>query len=386
MSRLGARADWEARIGRRSDAGEAAPGARRLPPPDGCARSPAPARSPCAGRRVEGAIGYRAFRAPSADGPWEPVDHGGHGRAHHPGPAYADTTGEPGAECWYAVASVAGEEDGPGELSEPVAARPVREPAAPLRAVGRRRRRRRAAGARVAHDRLRAAVAAAASADGIGEEFDEALRLARDELGADARPRPRDLPRRPRRWSARTARWTSPSSTASTTGCSRSGCARSSSCRSCRARWPRIRPRPCSSTAPASPCPPTGTRGRRWSARSPRTSSSATASTRSRTWGFEVWNEANLEVFWTGTQAEYFRLYETAVRAIKDVDERLLVGGPSTAASGWIPDFLDFVLDVGRAARLPLHPPLRQPAARRRARRCACAGSRASRCAGRSGA
>jgi len=25
-------------------------------------------------------------------------------------------------------------------------------------------------------------------------------------------------------------------------------------------------------------------------------------------WGFEVWNEANLEVFWTGTREEYFRL------------------------------------------------------------------------------
>jgi xylan 1,4-beta-xylosidase len=23
-------------------------------------------------------------------------------------------------------------------------------------------------------------------------------------------------------------------------------------------------------------------------------------------WGFEVWNEANLEVFWTGTRDEYF--------------------------------------------------------------------------------
>ena len=42
---------------------------------------------------------------------------------------------------------------------------------------------------------------------------------------------------------------------------------------------------------------------RSWSPRWPRTWSSATASTRSRTWAFEVWNEPNLEVFWTGTQA-----------------------------------------------------------------------------------
>jgi xylan 1,4-beta-xylosidase len=53
-------------------------------------------------------------------------------------------------------------------------------------------------------------------------------------------------------------------------------------------------------------------------------------------WGFEVWNEPNLEVFWTGTQDDYLRLYEEAARAIKDVDPRLTVGGPSTAASEWV--------------------------------------------------
>ncbi|MGI8416122.1 MAG: GH39 family glycosyl hydrolase, partial [Nakamurella sp.] len=54
------------------------------------------------------------------------------------------------------------------------------------------------------------------------------------------------------------------------------------------------------------------------------------------TWGFEVWNEPNLEVFWAGTQDEYFRLYDEAAAAVKSVDERLLVGGPSTAAAEWI--------------------------------------------------
>jgi xylan 1,4-beta-xylosidase len=67
-------------------------------------------------------------------------------------------------------------------------------------------------------------------------------------------------------------------------------------------------------------------------------------------WGFEVWNEANLKVFWTGTQEEYFRLYEIAARAIKSVDERLLVGGPSSAAAEWVVDLLDFV----RQEQLPL--------------------------------
>ena len=60
-------------------------------------------------------------------------------------------------------------------------------------------------------------------------------------------------------------------------------------------------------------------------------------------WGFEIWNEANLETFWTGTKADYFKLYNIAARAIKAVDTQLRVGGPSTAAAEWISDFLDFV-------------------------------------------
>ncbi|WP_051264844.1 GH39 family glycosyl hydrolase [Nakamurella lactea] len=54
------------------------------------------------------------------------------------------------------------------------------------------------------------------------------------------------------------------------------------------------------------------------------------------TWGFEVWNEPNLEVFWAGTQQEYLRLYDESAAGLKAVDERLLVGGPSTAAAEWI--------------------------------------------------
>jgi xylan 1,4-beta-xylosidase len=54
------------------------------------------------------------------------------------------------------------------------------------------------------------------------------------------------------------------------------------------------------------------------------------------TWPFEVWNEPNLEVFWSGTQGEYLRLYDEAATAVKSVDARLLVGGPATAAGEWI--------------------------------------------------
>jgi len=61
-----------------------------------------------------------------------------------------------------------------------------------------------------------------------------------------------------------------------------------------------------------------------------------------REWFFEVWNEPNLEAFWTGSQEDYFQLYRRTVIAIKSVDESLKVGGPATADSQWIPEFLDY--------------------------------------------
>ena len=55
-------------------------------------------------------------------------------------------------------------------------------------------------------------------------------------------------------------------------------------------------------------------------------------------WYFEVWNEPNLDGFWAGTQAEYFKLYDYAARAIKSVNPRYKVGGPATAGAAWIPE------------------------------------------------
>jgi xylan 1,4-beta-xylosidase len=58
-------------------------------------------------------------------------------------------------------------------------------------------------------------------------------------------------------------------------------------------------------------------------------------------WRFEVWNEPNLDGFWTGgDQAAYFRLYDETARTIKAVDPALKVGGPATAGTAWIPEFL----------------------------------------------
>jgi len=61
-------------------------------------------------------------------------------------------------------------------------------------------------------------------------------------------------------------------------------------------------------------------------------------------WYFEVWNEPNLS-FWGGTpeQSTYFELYDHTSRALKSVNSRIRVGGPSTAQAAWVPAFLDHV-------------------------------------------
>ena len=64
-------------------------------------------------------------------------------------------------------------------------------------------------------------------------------------------------------------------------------------------------------------------------------------------WYFEVWNEPNHEVFWNGSQEEYFMLYQHSVNAIKSVDAGLKVGGPAITLdyareAQWLKDFLAF--------------------------------------------
>lgn len=59
-------------------------------------------------------------------------------------------------------------------------------------------------------------------------------------------------------------------------------------------------------------------------------------------WCLEVWNEPNLEAFWTGGQQGYFDLYRTTADAIKSIDPTLKVGGSSSAQNAWIPEFLAY--------------------------------------------
>ena len=63
-------------------------------------------------------------------------------------------------------------------------------------------------------------------------------------------------------------------------------------------------------------------------------------------WRWEVWNEPNIS-YWKGTEAEYFRLYDSAAAAVKRALPAAAVGGPATTGPGWseaarwLRDFLD---------------------------------------------
>ena len=65
-------------------------------------------------------------------------------------------------------------------------------------------------------------------------------------------------------------------------------------------------------------------------------------------WYFEVWNEPNIG-FWGGEPAQttYYELYDHSARALKRVNARLRVGGPSTAQAAWAGDFIKHCHDNG---------------------------------------
>lgn len=59
-------------------------------------------------------------------------------------------------------------------------------------------------------------------------------------------------------------------------------------------------------------------------------------------WPFEVWNEPDVFVFWAGTKEQYFHLYEITARAIKEVDDKICVGGPAASGSKWVGSFMAY--------------------------------------------
>jgi len=68
-------------------------------------------------------------------------------------------------------------------------------------------------------------------------------------------------------------------------------------------------------------------------------------------WYFEIWNEPNLkDAFWSGDQAEYFKLYDVTVKSVKSVSTDYRVGGPATAGRAWVPEMIGHAVQ----ARVPL--------------------------------
>ena len=56
-------------------------------------------------------------------------------------------------------------------------------------------------------------------------------------------------------------------------------------------------------------------------------------------WYYEVWNEPNIN-FWTGSQNDYWKLYDVSAAALKAVSPRLRVGGPVSARCAWVGEMI----------------------------------------------
>lgn len=341
-----ARADWEARIGLRSDA-EAG---LELP------ELAAPAELRATGGRgqvtldwipVEGAAGYVIERAPSPDGPWDLLEIGEPEVRPVPHPPYTDTAGKIGREAYYRVAAAASVKDFDQPRSPLAAATPTADGEARVRievnaaeVVGPVERPWRPMIGAEHLSQLEAGIGPGGRP--IGDEFAEALRMAHDELGVEAvrshailnddlgtytevdgrpvhdftgidriydrvlelglRPvvelsfMPRDLASDPTKTVFDYGAIVSPPRD-----------------------WDR------------------------WEALVRDLAAHLVdryGRDEVRHWAFEVWNEANLEVFWSGSRDEYLRLYDVSARAVKDVDRQLIVGGPASAAGKWVDELL----------------------------------------------
>jgi xylan 1,4-beta-xylosidase len=73
------------------------------------------------------------------------------------------------------------------------------------------------------------------------------------------------------------------------------------------------------------------------------------------TWYFEVWNEPDIS-YWKGTPADYFKLYDYSVAAVRKALPNAIVGGPastgpgSTRASSFLQNFLNHCANDKNAA------------------------------------
>jgi xylan 1,4-beta-xylosidase len=348
---MGARADWERRIGRRGVPGLGAD-AGSLARPGGLRAAPGRGHVTLDWDPVPGAAGYLVYRADGSGGPFEPLDHGGGDVLAVPAGPYADTSGEAARVRYYAVAAVAdGESAGP--MSEPVAAAPGAGPGTVRVEVG---------GSAVGSldrpwepmigsehlsyllrdDRTGGRV--------IGAELREALRLARDEFGVRAVRAHGILCDDLGAYTESQGR-----PVYSFDGVDRVYDTLMEAC---------LRPVVELSFMPAALArdpsktvfnyegiisPPRS--WPRWrdlvKALADHLLSRYGEAEVTGHWSFEVWNEPNIGVFWSGTPEEYFRLYDTSAGAVKSVHPALRVGGPSSAAAGWVRQLLAHVGSSG---------------------------------------
>lgn len=62
-----------------------------------------------------------------------------------------------------------------------------------------------------------------------------------------------------------------------------------------------------------------------------------------KSWYFEVWNEPDLKnLFFSGDQRDYFKLYHETATTIKSVSADYRVGGPASAGYAWITDLINY--------------------------------------------
>lgn len=61
-----------------------------------------------------------------------------------------------------------------------------------------------------------------------------------------------------------------------------------------------------------------------------------------RKWYWEVWNEYNFSGFWSGTEAEYFKLYHYTAAGVKSADSLMMVGGPAGVNFAVLDKFAEF--------------------------------------------
>jgi xylan 1,4-beta-xylosidase len=350
-----AKADWDARIHRRvhGRSGQSA----GLPPPAGLVADAGRGQVTVRWDPVPGAVGYLVSRAAGPEGPFEVIDHQGLDVLAVPGPPYGDTTTGGSTDHWYTVCALADVDD-PGPAADPVRPRagtftggaveldvdasrvagPLPRPWRPMigsehlslllstdRVGGRPIGAELAEALRTMHEEfgVQTVRAHAILCDDLGvyrevdgrpvHDFSGVDRVYDAVLEAGLRPvvelsfMPRDLASDPSRTVFEYGAIISPPKD-----------------------WGRWRDLVADLTEHLV---------RRY----------GLAEVRDR-WSFEAWNEANLEVFWSGTQAEYLRLYDESARAVRSVDPGLIVGGPASAAAEWIDPFLAHITASGAPA------------------------------------